>query len=113
MHIQSKAKAKRPRGRPPKPQVVKPLPVDKGGRPPKLDKDKWTQVTCVLRCDTVKQLKAGAGSTRFGNFLQEHLDRWPLPTRQEYREMKAWEGSIKKTALKAVKYAKDVAGKAA
>ena len=54
------------------------------GRPRKLDKDKWGQITCVLRHDTIARLKAGAESRFFGDFLQHHLDRYPLPTRAQY-----------------------------
>ena len=38
----------------------------------------------MLRIDTLERLRAGAGSTRFGNFLQAHLDRYPPPTREEF-----------------------------
>lgn len=48
------------------------------------------QITCVLRRDTVEKLRAGAGGKHkfFGSFLQFHLDRFPLPTHQEYLAMK-------------------------
>lgn len=59
----------------------RPLP---GGRPPKLNKEQYGQVTCVLRLDTIERLKEGAGSKHFGEFLQEHLDRCPPPTREQY-----------------------------
>ncbi len=54
------------------------------GRKPKPHKEDWGQITCVLRLDTIRALKEGAGSNRFGEFLQAHLDRYPLPTRLEY-----------------------------
>jgi len=54
------------------------------GRKPKLHKEDWGQITCVLRLDTIRALKEGAASNRFGEFLQAHLDRYPLPTRLEY-----------------------------
>jgi hypothetical protein len=54
------------------------------GRPQKLGKDKYSQITCVLRTDTIAQLKAGADSRFFGEFLQKHLDRYPLPSRAQY-----------------------------
>lgn len=74
------------------------------GRPPKIDKEKFGQITCVLRQDTIDRLREGADSRRFGEFLQDHLDRYPLPTRENYlallrrgvpihrpREKKPWE----------------------
>jgi hypothetical protein len=54
------------------------------GRPPKVDKDKWVEANVRLRRDTVERLREGAGSPLFGKFLQEHLDRHPVPTREEY-----------------------------
>jgi hypothetical protein len=54
------------------------------GRPPKLHKDKWGQITCVLRHDTIEKLRTGADSRFFGEFLQHHLDRYPLPSREQY-----------------------------
>jgi hypothetical protein len=41
-------------------------------------------VTVSLRRDTVAALKAGAGGEHFGAFLQDHLDRYRPPTREEY-----------------------------
>lgn len=60
------------------------------GRPRKLNPEDFVQVTCVLRRDTVEQLKAGAGGKHkfFGSFLQFHLDRYPIPTHDEYLAMK-------------------------
>jgi hypothetical protein len=58
----------------------------KSGRPPKQDKDLWKQVTCLLRKDTIAKLHAEAGG-RFGKYLQDHLDRHPLPSREDYE---AW-----------------------
>jgi hypothetical protein len=62
------------------------------GRPRKPDKDDYVQVTCFLRKDTVAALRAGVGGGvtgtaqrgRFGKFLQTHLDRYPLPSHEEY-----------------------------
>lgn len=54
------------------------------GRPQKLDKHLWGQVTCVLRHDTIARLREGSGSLRFGEFLQHHLDRYPVPSREQY-----------------------------
>lgn len=55
-----------------------------GGRPPKLNKDQWGQITCVLRHDTIERLREGADSKHFGEYLQAHLDRYPPPTREQY-----------------------------
>jgi hypothetical protein len=57
------------------------------GRPPKLEKDKRSagqQISVFLRLDTVQRLREGAGSRFFGGLLQEHLDRYPTPTREQY-----------------------------
>lgn len=54
------------------------------GRPVKMDKDQWGKITCVLRKDTIEKLKSGAASKHFGDFLQWHLDRYPLPKREVY-----------------------------
>ncbi len=54
------------------------------GRPAKVDKDKWVEANVRLRRDTVQRLREGAGSKLFGKFLQEHLDRNPPPSREEY-----------------------------
>lgn len=53
------------------------------GRPEKPDKDDYGRVTCVLRADTIEQLQEVAGR-HFGTFLQDHLDRYPLPTKLQY-----------------------------
>lgn len=66
----------------------------RAGRPFKVDKDQWGQVTCVLRHDTIEMLRAGAASNRFGEFLQEHLDRYPPPTREEYLALQQGRSSI-------------------
>lgn len=55
-----------------------------GGRPPKLDKDQWGQITVVLRHETIERLRAAADSKHFGNVLQDHLDRHPVPSREQY-----------------------------
>jgi hypothetical protein len=55
-----------------------------GGRPPKINKEEYGQITCVLRLDTIERLKAGAGSKHFGEYLQAHLDRFVPPTRVQY-----------------------------
>lgn len=54
------------------------------GRPAKTDKEKWGQITCVLKRATIEQLRAGAASKHFGEFLQFHLDNHPLPSREVY-----------------------------
>lgn len=60
------------------------------GRPRKVNPEDFVQVTCVLRRDTVEKLRAGAGGKHkfFGGFLQFHLDRFPIPTHEEYIAMK-------------------------
>jgi hypothetical protein len=55
------------------------------GRPPKQDKEIWGQITCVLRHDTIEKIRAGAGSRFFGEYLQDHLDRYPPPDRATYQ----------------------------
>jgi hypothetical protein len=69
-----------------------------GARPnsgrPRKDPLVWGQITCVLRRDTIEKLKAGCGgaSKHFGQFLQDHLDEYPLPSRDLYlhkQEIKA------------------------
>jgi hypothetical protein len=54
------------------------------GRPPKPDRDKWGQVTCVLRHDTIERLRRSATPPEakeltkyFGEYLQWHLDQYP------------------------------------
>ena len=71
-NIKRKAKSKRGGPRP------------NSGRPPKLDKDQWVEANVRLRRDTVERLREGAGSKLFGKFLQEHLDRFPPPSRAQY-----------------------------
>lgn len=74
MQTKRKAKAKGKRG------GLRP----NAGRPPKADKDQWVYANVKLRRDTIVRLREGAGSPLFGKFLQEHLDRHPVPTREEY-----------------------------
>lgn len=57
------------------------------GRPLKAQKEKWGQITCVLRLDTIDKLRSGARSKRFGEYLQYHLDRYPLPSWNEYQAL--------------------------
>jgi hypothetical protein len=58
------------------------------GRPAKPDKDQWGRVSCILRHETIQALRAGAMSKNVGTFLQEHLDKHPLPTNTEYLSQK-------------------------
>jgi hypothetical protein len=60
------------------------------GRPKKVNPEDYVQVTCVLRKDTVEKLRAGAGGKQkfFGSFLQFHLDRYPIPSHEEYLAMR-------------------------
>jgi hypothetical protein len=69
-----------------------------GARPnsgrPRKDPDQWGQISIVLRRDTIEKIKAGAGggNARLGQFLQDHFDRHPVPSRELYLhllEMKA------------------------
>lgn len=79
----------------------------RAGRPFKIDKDQWGQVTCILRHDTIEMLRSGADSNRFGEFLQEHLDRYPPPTREEY--LKLQEGkNVTWTMVKGVPHRKNI-----
>jgi hypothetical protein len=64
--------------------------VNHGGRPEKLDKQLYGQITCVLRKETIQQLKAGAKSRFIGEYLQSHLDRYPLPTHEQYVSSNVW-----------------------
>jgi hypothetical protein len=61
-----------------------------GGRPEKIDKDLYGKINCVLRLDTIAQLKSGAGSRFVGEYLQAHLDRYPLPTHEQYVSSNVW-----------------------
>ena len=54
------------------------------GRPLKVNKPDWGQITCILKKDTIEALKAGAASKHFGEYLQAHLDRYPPPSREIY-----------------------------
>lgn len=60
------------------------------GRPRKVNPEDFVQITCVLRKDTVERLREGAGGKQkfFGHFLQFHLDRFPIPTHEEYLAMR-------------------------
>lgn len=65
-----------------------------GARPnsgrPKRDSQTWGQITCILKRETIEQLRAGCGGAQkhFGPFLQDHLDRYPLPDRETYEHRK-------------------------
>jgi hypothetical protein len=61
-----------------------------GGRPEKMDKDLYGTITCVLRKDTIEQLRAGSKSRFIGEYLQAHLDRHPLPTHEQYLASNLW-----------------------
>jgi hypothetical protein len=79
--MRTKSKTKRGPGRPRKHKVrTEPLPL---GRPHKPDKALWGQITCVLKHETIRQLRAVAKSRHFGDVLQEHLEKYPL-SRQDY-----------------------------
>lgn len=59
------------------------------GRRPR-DPKVWGQITCILRRETIEQLRQGCGGAQkhFGPFLQDHLDRHPLPSREMYQYWK-------------------------
>jgi hypothetical protein len=61
------------------------------GRKGKPDKDAWGYVTCSLKKDTIKRLREGADSIYIGEFLQKHLDRYPVPTRAEFLALETLE----------------------
>jgi hypothetical protein len=70
------------------------------GRPPKLDKVEWKQISVFLRKKTIERLREGAGGKFFGQLLQEHLDRYPPPTRAQYLSPKrshVWERTYEET----------------
>ena len=69
----------------------------KAGRPPKPDKDQWGQVTCVLRHETIARLREGSGSRFFGEFLEEHLTRYPPPDRLQYQSIHREQGRREET----------------
>jgi hypothetical protein len=48
------------------------------GRAGKPDPENWAQVCWFMRKDTIAALKAAAGSGNFGQFLQDHLDKFPI-----------------------------------
>lgn len=54
----------------------------------------WGYITCQLREDTIQKLRSGAAKVKggeyrfFGKYLQDHLDRHPLPTWDEYQAIK-------------------------
>jgi hypothetical protein len=55
------------------------------GRPPKTDRENWGRVTCILRKDTIDRLREASDNGRFfGEILQSHLDRFPIPSRSQY-----------------------------
>jgi hypothetical protein len=56
------------------------------GRKPKLDKAQWGKITCILKNETIQTLH-DEGGIYFGEYLQAHLDRYPLPTKAEYEAM--------------------------
>jgi AraC-like DNA-binding protein len=59
------------------------------GRPPKQDRVNWGRVTCILRKDTIDRLREASDNGRFfGELLQFHLDRFPLPNRAQYLSLR-------------------------
>lgn len=82
-------------GRPHIPEKREPL-LDEKGRPVLNKKGEplsrltaeWTQLTVTLRRDTVERLRAGAGKLFVGDFLQFHLDYYPILSHEEYQRYK-------------------------
>jgi hypothetical protein len=56
------------------------------GRHPKIDKELWGKITCILKKETIARLHTEGGEY-FGEYLQHHLERYPLPSRAEYRAL--------------------------
>jgi hypothetical protein len=56
------------------------------GRRPKIDKELWGKITCILKKETIQRLHTEGGEY-FGEYLQHHLERYPLPSRAEYRAL--------------------------
>jgi hypothetical protein len=54
------------------------------GRRPKIDKELWGKITCILKKETIQRLHTEGGEY-FGEYLQYHLERYPLPSRAEYQ----------------------------
>jgi hypothetical protein len=63
------------------------------GRLPRPD---WQQITLHLKKDTIQELRQGAAKVKgepgprphIGAFLQQHLERHPLPTWDEFQALK-------------------------
>lgn len=75
---------------------------ENSGRPRKLDKAVWGQITCVLRHDTIERLRLGAGSRFFGEYLQTHLDRFPPPDSATYQALLGYEPLVVKVKRRRV-----------
>jgi hypothetical protein len=58
------------------------------GRHPNPDKAGWVKITCLLKRETVETLHREGGNY-FGQYLQHHLERYPLPTKEEYEALRA------------------------
>jgi hypothetical protein len=56
------------------------------GRRPKINKELWGKITCILKKETIQRLHTEGGEY-FGEYLQHHLERYPLPSRAEYRAL--------------------------
>lgn len=60
------------------------------GRKPNLERQaEWGRVNCILKLKTIQALRDGAGAKNFGEFLQWHLERHPLPTHEVYQNILA------------------------
>lgn len=71
------------------------------GRKAKPDSEKWGYVTCSLRKETIAKARAGAASIYIGEFLQKHIDRYPLPTREEFLALENGDTSAPDPAARA------------
>jgi hypothetical protein len=81
-------------------------PRPNSGRPVKLDKDEWQQISIFLRRDTILKLRKSATrpgdplSKRFGKYLQWHLDRYaPL------EDYEVWQQELEYEAREAARKA--------
>jgi hypothetical protein len=71
------------------------------GRHPNPDKAGWVKITCLLKRETVATLHREGGDY-FGRYLQHHLERYPLPTKEEYVAMLARAPFIKRVGRRKV-----------
>jgi hypothetical protein len=58
-----------------------------GRKPWKDDRQEWGRLYCTIKLATINALREAAASTAVGELLQWHLDRHPIPTRQQYLDI--------------------------